>query len=176
MSLNRAQKRNLALLLVARAKSVIADWDNVSSKSYTEIENGGLKGITQEDVRDVYAQWLGYLPNHAWDRVEEPSSSPSESDPPADLDPPQTYEEPDGRDQDHPHSTGAVLDHDENAVEGLSEHVNPALSEETPVMGSNEIVHENEVLYATDEDADPTGDEQVVQQASAGGPQPFQYR
>lgn len=168
MSLNRAQKRALALLLVARAKSVIADWDQVSTKRYNEIDEGVLRGIPQEDVRDVYAQWLGYLPNHAWDKVDEPSPSPAQEDGPQE-------------------SSGYVMDSGEHSGQnadsttrgGLDipgeEHENLAVSEETPVMGSNEIVHEDDV-QVYDVDADPTGDEQVVQQASAGGPQSFQYR
>jgi hypothetical protein len=172
VSLNRAQKRNLALLLVGRAKSIVADWENISGKHYNEIEDGGLEGISQEDVRDVYGQWLGYLPNKAWDRVDEPEASPAgltdqQAAPASHADEQQAG----SVDRDIDYRDGAPVADDS----ATPEHVNVALSDETPIMGSNEIVPEDDVRVH-DVDEDPTGDEQVVQQSAAGGPQPFQYR
>lgn len=204
MSLNRAQKRNLALLLVGQAKSVIADWQNVSSKRYNEIEDNAFEGVTADDVRDIYHQWLKYLPHDAWNKVAE--ATPAEDGPETRGDETRdgdgsattasgqgtTIHEADANAED-PHGTtepgyagfssgepthGSVNvpgDYDEKTEnDGIAEHENVAISEQTPIMGSNEIVHEDAVLK--DQDDDPSGDREVLDQASAGGPQPFQYR
>jgi hypothetical protein len=62
MGLNRVQKRNLAIVLVAQAQEVVEDWHSYKQKHFPGVPDDALAELSQDDVRHRFAGWLQYLP------------------------------------------------------------------------------------------------------------------